>query len=241
MRTDEAVGDGGKCSSAECDVKSCGAGGLDSVGGFGSQSGLDSVGGTDGSGRLGSLTLDCVNGSDRLDSLTLDCVNGKAVKPCIAMQTDFGFGGGGAMYGVCKTVDMELQVYDISHVIPRFNVQKASESLVSVLPFWPKGTVFVSVVDPGVGTERRASVARTRNGYYIVTPDNGTLTDVNRKFGIEAIRVIDEKVNRLKGTEKTSIFHGRDLFAYCAARLASGIIDFEGVGAEYPVAEIVEF
>ncbi|MGP1418469.1 MAG: SAM-dependent chlorinase/fluorinase [Sphaerochaetaceae bacterium] len=239
MRTDEAVGDVGKCSSVECDVKSCGAGGLSSVGGLGSQDGLGSQGG---SGSLDSLGgSDSVGGLGRLGGLTPDCVNGRAVKPCIAMQTDFGLGGGGAMYGVCKTVDMELQVYDISHVIPRFNVQKASESLVSVLPFWPKGTVFVSVVDPGVGTERRASVARTRNGYYIVTPDNGTLTDVNRKFGIEAIRVIDEKVNRLKGTEKTSIFHGRDLFAYCAARLASGIIDFEGVGAEYPVAEIVEF
>lgn len=181
--------------------------------------------------KAGGLTTGAVN----------SCVRGKAVKPCIAMQTDFGLGGGGAMYGVCKTVDMELQVYDISHVIPKFNVQRASESLASVLPFWPKGTVFVSVVDPGVGTERRASVARTCNGYYIVTPDNGTLTDVNRKFGIEAIRVIDEKVNRLKGTEKTSIFHGRDLFAYCAARLASGVIDFAGVGPEYPVGEIVEF
>jgi S-adenosylmethionine hydrolase len=59
------------------------------------------------------------------------------------------------------------------------------------------------------------------------------------KVGIEAIREIDETVNRLKGTEGTSIFHGRDLFAYCAGKLAAGVIDFEGVGPEYPVSEVV--
>ena len=80
------------------------------------------------------------------------------MKPCIVMQTDFGVGGGGAMYGVCKTIDPELQIYDLSHVIPKFNVEKASASLRNVMPFWPKGTIFVSVVDPGVGTARRASV-----------------------------------------------------------------------------------
>ena len=162
-------------------------------------------------------------------------------KPCIVMQTDFGVGGGGAMYGVCKTIDPELEIYDLSHVIPKFNVEMASNSLRKVIPFWPKGTIFVSVVDPGVGTARRASVARTANGYYVVTPDNGTLTYLDQEFGIEAIRQIDETKNRLKGTEKTSIFHGRDLFAYCAAKLAAGVIDFEGVGPAYPVEEIVKF
>jgi S-adenosylmethionine hydrolase len=108
-----------------------------------------------------------------------------------------------------------------------------------VVPFWPAGTVFVSVVDPGVGTPRRASVAKLKNGCYVVTPDNGTLTHMYYKVGIEAIREIDENVNRLKGTEGTSIFHGRDLFAYCAGKLAAGVIDFEGVGPEYPVSEVV--
>lgn len=161
------------------------------------------------------------------------------MRPFVVMQTDFGVGGGGAMYGVCKTVDPDLGVYDLSHVIPKFNVEAASKSLVSVIPYWPVGTVFVSVVDPGVGTSRRACVAKTSNGYYVVTPDNGTLMLLKKEFGIDAVREIDETVNRLKGTEKTSIFHGRDLFAYCAARLASGVIDFEGVGPEYPVEEIV--
>jgi S-adenosylmethionine hydrolase len=105
--------------------------------------------------------------------------------------------------------------------------------------FWPKGTIFVSVVDPGVGTSRRACVAKTVNGYYIVTPDNGALTHMKEYVGIEEVREIDESVNRLKSTEGTSIFHGRDLFGYCAARLASGIISYEEVGPKYPVEEIV--
>lgn len=162
-------------------------------------------------------------------------------KPSILFQTDFGYGGAAAMYGVCKQVDSDLALYDLTHTIPTFDVKRASSSLRNVLPFWPKGTILVSVVDPGVGTARRASVARTSNGYYVVTPDNGTLTYLLQSFGIDEIREIDETVNRYKGTEKTSIFHGRDLFAYCAAKLAAGVIDFEGVGPAYPVEEIVTF
>lgn len=111
------------------------------------------------------------------------------------------------------------------------------------MKFWPEGTVFVSVVDPGVGTPRKASVALTNNGYYIVTPDNGSLTHVDKEFGIKAIREIDENVNRLKGkgTEEVSIFHGRDLFSYCAAKFASGLISFEEVGPEYSTDEIIRF
>lgn len=162
-------------------------------------------------------------------------------KPIITMQTDFGTGGGSAMHGTCLKVDPELEIYEISHSIEKFNVRAASRSLYHIVPYWPEGTIFVSVIDPGVGTSRRASVALLNNGSYVVTPDNGTLTLLLDSPGIKAVRTIDETVNRLKGTEKVSIFHGRDLFAYCAAKLASGIIDFEGVGPEYPVDEIVRF
>ncbi|MGI5887970.1 MAG: SAM hydrolase/SAM-dependent halogenase family protein [Oscillospiraceae bacterium] len=163
------------------------------------------------------------------------------MKPAIVIQTDFGPGGGGAMRGTIKKVDSELEVYEASHEIDKFNVRAASRSLNFAVPYWPQGTVFVSVIDPGVGTARKASVALLNNGSYIVTPDNGALTEVDETIGVKAVRKIDEKRNRLKGTEKVSIFHGRDLFAYCAAKLASGIIDFEGVGEEYPVSEIVKF
>ncbi len=159
----------------------------------------------------------------------------------MAMQTDFGRGGGSAMHGVCKLVSPDLDVYEINHTISKFNVKEASRSLRHNIPYWPSGTVFVSVVDPGVGTSRRASVALLKNGSYVVSPDNGSLTLLLKEPGILAIRQIDETVNRLKGTEKVSIFHGRDLFAYCGAKLASGIIDFKGVGPEYPVSEIVRY
>ncbi|MBO6159076.1 MAG: SAM-dependent chlorinase/fluorinase [Firmicutes bacterium] len=161
------------------------------------------------------------------------------MKSMIVMQTDFGFGGGCAMRGTCLMVDPELEVFDGNHQIPKFNVASAARNLMMMVPYWPSGTVFVSVVDPGVGTSRRASVARLKNGSFVVSPDNGSLSRLADMPGIEEIRVIDETRNRLKGTEKTSIFHGRDLFAYCGARLASGIIDFEGVGPAYPVSEIV--
>lgn len=161
------------------------------------------------------------------------------MKSLMVMQTDFGFGGGCAMRGTCLKVDPELEIFDGNHQIAKFNVASAARNLMMMVPYWPSGTVFVSVVDPGVGTSRRASVAKLKNGSYVVSPDNGSLSRLLTLPGIEAIRVIDETRNRLKGTEKTSIFHGRDLFAYCGARLASGIIDFEGVGEEYPVSEIV--
>lgn len=160
----------------------------------------------------------------------------------LIIQTDFGTGSSSvsAMHGVAAVVDPDLKVDDGNNDVAQFNVLDASESLMYLLPYWPEGTVFVSVVDPGVGTSRRSCVAKLSNGSYIVTPDNGTLTYIKQRFGITAVRQIDESVNRLKGSEDVHIFHGRDVYAYCGARLAAGIIDFEGVGPEYPVDEIVE-
>lgn len=166
------------------------------------------------------------------------------MKPILVFQTDFTYkeSAVSSMYGVVKSVDRELEIFDGTHELPQFDTWSASYRLYQSLMFWPQGTIYVSVVDPGVGTARKACVAKTEDGYYVVTPDNGSLTHVKRMMGIEAVREIDESVNRLqgKGTEGVAIFHGRDLFGYTAARLASGIIDFEGVGPEYPVSEIVE-
>lgn len=163
------------------------------------------------------------------------------MKPAIVMQTDFSRNSSAvaAMYGVCQSVDPRVRLFDLTHGIPAFNIFLASHSLKDVLPFWPSHTIFVSVVDPGVGTSRRGSVAWLKSGQYIVTPDNGSLTHVMRTVGIQAIREIDMTVNRWPDTETCNIFHGRDVFAYTAIRLASGIIDFEGVGPAYPLEEIV--
>ena len=166
-------------------------------------------------------------------------------KPILVFQTDFTYmeGAVSAMYGVVKSVDRELEIIDGTHQIPRYDIWSASYRLYQTVRFWPEGTIFVSVVDPGVGTMRRACVAKTQGGYYIVTPDNGTLTHIYRSPGITAVREIDEKSNRLrgKGTEGTSVFHGRDIFGYCAARLAGGLITYEQTGPAYVPETIVRF
>ncbi len=166
-------------------------------------------------------------------------------KAILVFQTDFTYKEGAvcAMYGVVKSVDRTLDIIDGTHEIPQYDIWSASYRLYQSMKFWPEGTVFVSVVDPGVGTSRKACVAKTKDGYYVVTPDNGTLTHLKKFVGIEEIREIDENINRLKGknTEGVSIFHGRDLFGYCAARLASNIITYEQVGPKYDIDKIVSF
>ncbi len=165
------------------------------------------------------------------------------MKKMLVFQTDFTYAEGAvaSMYGVCKSVDEDIELITATHQIPQYDTWSASYRLYQYIDFWPKGTIFVSVVDPGVGTSRRACVAKTKNGYYIVTPDNGSLTHVYNKWGIEEVRQIDESINRLKRDDNgyVSIFHGRDLFGYCAAKLASGKISYEEVGPNYPVEEIV--
>lgn len=163
-------------------------------------------------------------------------------KPLIVMFSDFGLDTGfvASMHGVCKIVDPDLEIHDATHQIRAFDVRAASHCLQYTVPYWPNGTVFVCVVDPGVGTERKASVAKLSNGSYVVTPDNGTLTFLDKMIGVEEIREIDENVNRFPARETVSVFHGRDLFAYCAAKLASGKITFEEVGAQYPIKDMVK-
>lgn len=162
-------------------------------------------------------------------------------KPILVFQTDFTYSEGAvsAMYGVVKSVDRTLEIYDSTHEIPQYDIWSASFRLLQTVRFWPQETIFVSVVDPGVGTKRKACVAKTKRGNYIVTPDNGTLTHLFHDPGIAEVRAIDETRNRLASTTGTSVFHGRDLFGYCAAKLASGLITFEEVGPTYPVDEII--
>ena len=154
----------------------------------------------------------------------------------LVFQSDFGLKDGAvsAMKGVAVNVDKELKIYDLTHEIPAYSIWEASYRLYQTAEYWPSGTVFVSIVDPGVGTERLSVVLKTKSGHYFVTPDNGTLTLVSEKFGIDEIRQIDEAVNRRKNSEKSYTFHGRDVYAYTAARLASGDITFEQVGKKLP-------
>ncbi|HEY8957287.1 S-adenosyl-l-methionine hydroxide adenosyltransferase family protein [Chitinophaga sp.] len=154
----------------------------------------------------------------------------------VVFQSDFGLKDGAvsAMKGVANTVSPDLKLYDLTHEIPAYNIWEAAYRLEQTVPYWPEGTVFVSVVDPGVGTSRKSVVLKTNNGHFIVTPDNGTLTLIAASEGIAAIREINEAVNRRKDSQKSYTFHGRDVYAYTGARLASGAITFEEVGPLLP-------
>lgn len=162
-------------------------------------------------------------------------------KPLI-IQTDFGTADGAvsAMYGVAYGVCPELKIMDLTHEIPQYDIWEASYRLIQTVGYWPLGTVFVSVVDPGVGSTRRSIVAETVSGQYIVTPDNGALTHIKRMTGIKAARIIDEKVNRLPNSGESYTFHGRDIYAYTGARLAAGIISYEEVGPAVEVESVIE-
>ncbi|GAA7409923.1 S-adenosyl-l-methionine hydroxide adenosyltransferase family protein [Helicobacter pylori] len=159
----------------------------------------------------------------------------------LILQTDFSLKDGAvsAMKGVAFSVDSNLKIFDLTHEIPPYNIWEGAYRLYQTASYWPQGSVFVSVVDPGVGTKRKSVVLKTKNGQYFVSPDNGTLTLVAQTLGIDSVREIDEKANRLKGSEKSYTFHGRDVYAYTGAHLASGAITFEQVGPELP-AKVVE-
>lgn len=159
----------------------------------------------------------------------------------LVFQTDFGLvdGAVSAMYGVAYSVNPELKMHDLTHEITPYSVWEASYRLIQTVAYWPNNTVFVSVVDPGVGSDRKSVVVKTTSGKYIVTPDNGTLTHILRLDGVEAAREIDEQVNRLPNSGESYTFYGRDVYAYTGARLASGAISFEEVGPLVTVDSLV--
>ena len=150
----------------------------------------------------------------------------------LVLQTDFGTKDGAvaAMKGVAFGVSPTLSIFDLSHENTPYDIWEAAYRLKQSVAYWPAGTVFVSVVDPGVGTERASVVLQTKSGHFFVGPDNGTWTFVAEELGLAAVRRIDETVNRRAGSEKSYTFHGRDIYAFVGARLASGKITYEQVG-----------
>ena len=163
------------------------------------------------------------------------------MKPLV-FQTDFGLADGAvsAMYGVALKIDQNLKIYDLTHEIEPYNIWEAGYRLLQTVDYWSDGTVFVSVVDPGVGMSRRSVCAKLISGQLVVTPDNGTLTFLKKRNMIAGVRVIDETRNRLAGSEKSYTFYGRDVYAYTGARLASEEIAFEDLGEPADIDSVVE-
>jgi S-adenosylmethionine hydrolase len=158
----------------------------------------------------------------------------------LVLLTDFGTQDGAvsAMKGVAYGVSPELLVSDLSHENP--SIFEGAYRLYQTEQFWPAGTVFVAVVDPGVGTKRLSIVLKTRTGHFFVGPDNGLLSLVAERDGIEGLREIDERSNRRPGSGDSHTFHGRDVFAYTGARLAAGVISFEQVGSPLPPESLIK-
>src|SRR5450631_41511 len=116
---------------------------------------------------------------------------GVARSPLVFL-TDFGTQDGAvaAMKGVAYDVSQDLLISDLSHENPSIFV--GAYRLYQTEQFWPRNTVFVAVVDPGVGTSRRSVVLKTRTGHYFVAPDNGLLSLIAERDGIDELRQIDE-------------------------------------------------
>jgi S-adenosylmethionine hydrolase len=157
----------------------------------------------------------------------------------LVLLTDFGVQDGAVseMKGVAYGVSPELLISDLSHENP--SIFAGAYRLYQTEQFWPIGTVFVAVVDPGVGTERLSIVMKTRTGRYFVGPNNGLLSLVAERDGVAGLRQIDESVNRRPGSEESHTFHGRDVFGYTGAKLAADVITFEQVGPEVPLQKLV--
>ncbi len=163
------------------------------------------------------------------------------VNGLLVLQSDFGLvdGAVAAMIGVALSVDENLKIYNLTHEIPPFDTFEASYRLLQAVPYWPEGTVFVSVIDPGVGSSRSSLVAKTSRGQYIVTPDNGSLSHVARVLGFTEVREISEEVGRRKSAGHSQTFHGRDIYSYTGALLASGQVSFEEIGKVVPMENII--
>ncbi|ADO74886.1 SAM hydrolase/SAM-dependent halogenase family protein [Stigmatella aurantiaca] len=151
--------------------------------------------------------------------------------PTVVFMTDFGVRDDSV--AICKGVmlglEPRLRIVDLSHDVTPYSVLDGARFLAGTAPYYPAGTVFVAVVDPGVGSARRALVVKTRRGQFFVLPDNGLITLVARQEGVVEAREITNRLWHF-APELSSTFHGRDVFAPVAARLARGE-DWTQVGA----------
>ena len=146
-----------------------------------------------------------------------------APRPTIVFMTDFGTANDAV--AICRAVMVgiapDARIMDITHQVTPFSIEEGARFLAGVTPYYPSGTVFLVVVDPGVGTSRKAIIAKTKKGQYFVLPDNGLITPVADRDGIEGAREITN-TNWMIGDKISSTFHGRDIFSPTAAHLAQG-------------------
>jgi S-adenosylmethionine hydrolase len=155
-------------------------------------------------------------------------------KPTIVFMTDFGTANDAV--ALCKAVILniapEARIMDITHQVTPFQIEEASRFLYGVTPYYPAGTVFLVVVDPGVGTSRKPVIVKSKKGQLFVLPDNGIISAVIDRDGLEGANEITNQ-NWMIQAAVSSTFHGRDIFSPSAAHLAEGW-DYTIAGPKVP-------
>ena len=139
--------------------------------------------------------------------------------------------------GVMYSVMPDVRIVDLTHQVTPFSIADGARFLFGTTPYFPAGTVFVVVIDPGVGSTRKAIVAKSQKGQYFVLPDNGLLTLVERRDGIAGVHEITNP-DWMIGAKLSSTFHGRDIFSPAGAHVARGD-DWTQAGPEVPVKDLV--
>jgi hypothetical protein len=146
-----------------------------------------------------------------------------AMQPTIVFMTDFGTANDSV--AICKAVILgiapQTRIMDITHQVTPYSIEEGARFLAAVTPYYPSGTVFLAVIDPGVGTSRKALIVKSKKGQYFVLPDNGLITSVTDRDGLEGAREITNPAWMI-GEKISSTFHGRDIFSPAAAHLAAG-------------------
>ncbi|MBI4853923.1 MAG: SAM-dependent chlorinase/fluorinase [Acidobacteria bacterium] len=164
----------------------------------------------------------------------------KSQVPTVLFMTDFGENDDSVAIckGVMLQIEPRLRIIDISHQVTPYSILDGARFLAGASRYYPSGTVFVTVIDPGVGSTRKAIVAKSKRGQYFVLPNNGLITLVEAQDGLEEIREITN-TKLMIGQTLSSTFHGRDIFAPIAAHLAHGT-NWTRVGARIALSELVK-
>jgi S-adenosyl-L-methionine hydrolase (adenosine-forming) len=167
--------------------------------------------------------------------LVVNCAVGQEVakaRPTIVFMTDFGVVDDSVALckGVMYSIAPEVRIVDLTHQVTPFSILDGARFLYGATPYFPAGTVFVVVIDPGVGSTRKAVVVKSRRGQFFVLPDNGLMTLVEQRDGLESAREITNPAWMIGG-KLSSTFHGRDIFSPVGAHLARGD-DWTQVGRE---------
>jgi S-adenosyl-L-methionine hydrolase (adenosine-forming) len=182
---------------------------------------------------LALLSAACSKAPAKKDSAAQAAAQAGAHKTIVFM-TDFGAANDAV--AICKAVIIgiapEARLMDVTHQVTPYSIEEASRFLEGVTPYYPAGTIFLVVVDPGVGTSRKAVIVKSKKGQYFVLPDNGLITPVLDRDGLETAREITNQ-NWMIQFAVSSTFHGRDIFSPVAAHLAAGW-DFNLVGPAVP-------